>query len=337
MTRILLLPAAIAFLIAGCEPGLSPPFEVEGRGTVEGLVFHDASRTGAYDPSGGDRPLAGIPVVVRERGTTQQVAAGTTDAQGRFTIENVPPGTHDLWINPAAVPGDIVFCINPRAVTVNIAQPRFLELVALDACLIPIAEARLMPAGEIVNVRGVVTSFPGQIQPSYVFIQDGSAGVQLFTGALNGLGIEIGDRVDITGSIGFFGTTNLQIDNVQLNLVEPGIGAPSPQATTTGAIEATGAQPQGTMQGRLVRVSGAKLETGFTTGGNRNALINDGSGALIVRVAAGVSAGTGDAILSGLGLTVGHCYDIVGAVGSFASDAQLFPRSAADFTEVPCP
>jgi len=336
MTRTLLLPAAIAFLIAGCEPGLSPPFEVEGRGTVEGLVFHDANRTGSFDPSGGPQPLAGIQVHLRERGTTQQVATGTTDAQGRFTIENVPPGTHELWINPAAVPGDIVFCINPRAVTVNIAQPRFLTLIALDACLIPIAEARLMPGGEIVNVRGVVTSYPGQVQPSYVFIQDGSAGVQLFTGALNGLGIEIGDRVDITGSIGFFGTTNLQIDNVQLNEVVKGVGAPSPQATTTAAIAATGAQPQGTMQGRLVRVTAAKLETGFTTGG-RNALINDGSGAVIVRVAAGLSAGTGDAILSGLGLTVGNCYDIVGAVGSFASDAQLFPRSAADFTEVPCP
>lgn len=278
-------------------------------------------------------------LVLLERGTGDVVAGPvTTDAQGLFSFGAVPVGTHDLFVvadETEPLPFDAKVCRNPMPVSIFRAEPQNVEIAAQDACLIPIAEARAAGVGEFVNIRGVVTSHPGQVRSSYVYIQDATGGIQFFTSALNDAGIEIGDLIDVSGVLDEFNAT-LQLASVQLNELEKDVGAPAPEETTTNEIATEGPNTTGDFQGLLVVVRGAELQTGFTSGGSRNATIDDGSGPAIVRVESGVSSENGDAILTNLGLQVGNCYDITGLVGAFGSDGQLFPRSAADFEEVPC-
>lgn len=335
------LGCALAVAIAACDaPTTPPPFEIEGAGSIEGRLFLDHDGSGFYDPAGEDVPLAGVRLAVLDRGTDRVLAGPvTTDDQGRFAFETVKPGTHDLLVitsEDEPLPHGAVVCRNPTPVSVYRGEPQALDLAALDACLISVAEARETPLGEFVNIRGIVTSYPGQVQSSYVYVQDATAGIQFFTSALNAEGLEVGDLIDVSGVLDEFSSTKQLVD-VQLNeIVERGVGAPAPEPTTTAEIMAEGPDMTGLLQGRLVQVSAARLETGFTTGGSRNAQIDDGSGTALVRVASGVVSGTGETILTELGLTVGNCYDITGLVGAFGSDGQLFPRSADDFQEVPC-
>jgi hypothetical protein len=333
---------ATAFLLAAlaaCGEIAAPPqFEVEGEGSVEGRLFLDEMKTGFYDPSAGDVPLAGVRMVLLDRGTDRVLAGPvTTDAEGRFAFAAVRPGTHDLFVitnDEEPLPYDAVVCRNPVPVSVYRGEPLGLDVAARDACLITIAEARGAGAGEFVNIRGVVTSYPGQLQSSFVYIQDATSGIQFFTAALNDAGLEVGDLIDVSGVLEEY-RTQLQLGGVQLNEVVKGVGAPTPMATTTAEIAAEGANMTGSIQGMLVRVEAAQLVTGFVTGGSRNAQIDDGSGPAIMRVASNV-ADSGDAALAQLGLEVGKCYDIVGLVGGFDGDGQLFPRSADDLVEVSC-
>lgn len=331
--------ALLVVALAACDdPTVPPQFEIEGAGSVEGRLFLDEGKTGFYDPAAGDVPLEGVRMVLLERGTDLVLAGPTTtDEQGRFAFADVRPGTHDLFVisdETAPMPFEAVVCRNPVPVSVYRAEPRNVEVAAQDACLITIAEARDAGAGEFVNIRGVVTSYPGQLRSSYVFIQDATSGIQFFTSSLNDAGLEIGDLIDVSGELGEYRTT-LQMTSATLNEVVKGVGAPAPTATTTAEIAAEGADVTGDLQGMLVRVEAAQLVTGFVAGGNRNATIDDGSGPAILRVESNVS-GSGDAALTDLGVEVGKCYDITGLVGGFDGNGQLFPRSAADFVEVTC-
>jgi len=335
--RALLLAAALGGAglgLAACDVDPAPIFQVEGTGSIDGFLFLDADRSGVFDPFAGDAPLAGVPFEVRDRGTTRVfgTGAGLTGADGRFAASGLPAGTHDLWIDPDGLPDGALLCRNPRPVSVYLAEAAEALVAAEPVCLISIQQAKEAGIGAFVNVSGIVTSFPGQLRSSYTYIQDGSAGVRIFSGLLEGQGIEIGDRITLTAEVGIF-NNDLQFTNPGLDGVEPGVGAPTPQATTTGALAEAGPTPAAPLQGRLVVVRGAELQTLFVTGGNRNARIDDGSGAVELRIEAALSA-AGSAINDRF--TVGACYDVVGVVGNFNGTAQVFPRSFDDITEVAC-
>ena len=323
-------------VMAGCDADTAPPFEIEGTGWIEGHLFLDQERNQRFDPGDGDSAIADAQVEVRERGTSRTFGSPViTDVEGRFTVEALPPGTHDLLVIEASVPEGVEICQNPVPVSVYRNEPASVVIGARDACLISIEEARELGVGEFVNIRGIVTSHPGQVQSNFVYIQDATGGIQFFTSALDDAGLQIGDRIDVSGELDEFNST-LQLGSVQLNEVEPGVGAPAPTELTTAQIMADAPNMSGPIQGLLAVVRGAELQSSFDSGGSRNASIDDGSGFALVRVASGVTGNTGDQILDDLGLQVGACYDIVGLVGAFGSDGQLFPRSADDFSEVSC-
>ncbi len=328
-----LLGGAAAGLVA-CDADPAPPFQVDGTGSIDGFLFLDADRSGVFDPFAGDEPLAGVPFEVRDRGTTRVygTGAGVTGSDGRFLAAGLPAGTHDLWIDPAGLPDGALLCRNPLPVSVYLAEAAEALVAAEPVCLISIQEAKDAGVGAFVNVSGIVTSFPGQLRSQYTYIQDGSAGVRIFSALLEGQGIEVGDRITLTAEVGIF-NNDLQFTNPALDEVEPGVGAPTPQTTTTGAMAEAGPQPAHPLQGRLVVVRSARLETLFTSGGNRNARIDDGSGAMEIRIEAALSA-AGAAINERF--TLGACYDVVGVVGNFNGTAQIFPRSFDDIGEVAC-
>lgn len=323
---------AAAVVLAACEDP-PPIFELAGSGSVAGLVFFDVDEDGLFDPSDGDTPVEGVGLAVRNRGTGDVFAGATatTGADGRFTITGLPLGTHDLLVDETTVPSEVSICQNPIPFSVFLNETASTEVRGRAACLITIAEAKQLAIPSFVIVQGIVTSFPGQIESGWTYIQDQTAGTKLFGGTLQGLGIELGDRIEIGGDSELF-SGDFDITNLTLREVAPGVGELSPMLTTTGAIAASGSDIRDPLQGGFIRVEAAELTAPFGTGNIQNALINDGSGEVIIRIDDGVADRNS---LNDL-FTVGLCYDINGFGAAFLGAGQIFPRSLADMEEVPC-
>jgi hypothetical protein len=322
--------------LTACDDSIAPQFEVDGTGTVEGLLFLDVDNDEIFDPADGDEPVAGVGVAVRVRNTDDVIASATTGADGRFSIPNVIVGTHDVFFDEASVPDGVFVCENPVSATVRIASPSFVGVPSREACLIPILDVQEDAApGDFVIVRGTVTASPSQFDEGDMAIQDETGGLWLRAANLEGLGIEVGDVIEVGG------TVSLEVGALWLNGVDlrdqvADAGFIAPEETTTAAIATNGADPRDPLHNRLVTVRAAQLTTAFTDGGSRNAAIDDGSGSTVIRVESVLSPNSGDGILTTTGMTVGNCYDITGIVGAFFGTGQLFPRTVADIVEVPC-
>ena len=332
--RLLPTLAVLAVGVGACDD-VAPPIEIDGTGTVEGLVFFDVDEDRLFDPADGDSPIAGVGVAIQNRGTGQSFSGGATSTgnDGRFRLEDIPVGTHDLRIDTLTVPAGVSVCENPQRVTVEVGLTTFEQVRGRSACLITIAEAQELEAGEFAVVRGVVTAFPGMFDEGDGTLQDETGAIWLFDGSLDGAGLQLGDLVEVGGFINL-DVDAFQMSDVTIRSVTPGFEVPEPREVTTADIAAanTASAP---LQNILVTVRAAELLSGFTSGGDRNANIDDGSGTTIIRVESGISD-SGDAILATLGMTVGNCYDITGVVGSFFGDGEIFPRQVEDVVEVPC-
>lgn len=342
LSRFLPSPARLAgtalltvLALSACEDDPAPPFAIEGTGAVEGLVFFDVSEDGLFDPADGDEALAGVNVAVQERGTGETFASGSAQSgtDGRFRVDGLPAGTHDLLIDTLSVPEGVSICQNPLQVTVILDQPRFAEVRGRPGCLITIAEAKELTLGEFAIVRGVVTSAPGQIEGSVTYIQDETAGSKIFSGSLEGQGIEVGDQIEI-GAIAEAFSNDFNFENATVRQIIPDVGAPDPQLVTTAEIAASGSDYTDPIQGLFIRLEAAELTTAFGDGNLniQNGLIDDGSGAVTIRIDDGVADRNS---LNDL-LSVGTCYDIVGFGANFNGTGQIFPRSLDDIEEVPC-
>lgn len=329
------LLAAALLGLAACETEIAPPFEVVGTGVVEGRLFFDADGDGLFDPLAGDEPLAGVQLGVYRRGTAELFAGAqtTTGAEGRFRVQGLPIGTHDVFVNAATLPEGVV-CQNPVPASVYRDEPTYVDVTVRIACRISIEEAKAAAQGTVVNVRGIVTMRPGQsrLQGDDMYVQDATGGIKIFGSAIGGHDLEIGDLVDITATLGAF-NDELQLTSPQINEVVEDVGAPAPAPVTTNEAALQGAPLTAPLLGRLVRVEGAVLLTPFASGGGRNARIDDGSGAVEVRIEPGVIESTDDINPR---FTVGACYNITGVLGSFRGTAQIKPRQLTDMEEVPC-
>jgi hypothetical protein len=333
---------ALALGAVACDDDPAPLYEIPGSGSVEGLVFLDADRDGRFDPSAGDVLLPNVNVRLRVRGTQQILANGETqtDANGRFELTNVAVGTHDLAIDTAGLGGIVAFCQNPIPVNIFLNEEQFQPVAGRGGCVITIAEAE-QQVDDLVTIRGTVTSFPGQLRSSYTYIEDNTGGIRIFSGVLEGQGIEIGDELEVSGTLLLF-SGDLQLGNtVALNELEKAGEILDPQMITTGGLAAAGLDPASPELGVLVTIEKARIETVFGEGAlnGRNVWIDDGSGRAQVRFETTMfPAASTDAAEAALtaAYPVGKCYDITGVTGAFNGDGQVFPRSLDDIVEVPC-
>jgi len=340
-TAALLVAATAMLATAACDDEPAPLFEIPGTGSVEGLIFFDANRDGRYDPSDGDYVLPAARVSLRERGTSQTIANGTatTTAAGRFTISDVPAGTHDLVVDTLSIPEGTRFCQNPVPVDVRLGEVQFRELGGRIACIVTIAEAE-QTRDETVVIQGIVTSFPGETRAQYTYIQDETGGIRIFSGVPEGRGIEIGDLIEVTGSVVEF-SRDLQLSgSVVVGSITKNVGVPAPQVLTSGALAAAASSPASPEFGVLVTVRGVRIETAFGAPpiNGRNVWVDDGSGRIQLRFESAVVPGETAAAQAQLNtlFPVGKCYDVTGVTGLFNNDAQVFPRTLNDMKEVTC-
>jgi hypothetical protein len=328
-----LVAFAAALALTGCDE-IAPPIAVDGTGSLEGLVFFDASEDGFFDPADGDSAIAGVAVAVQQRGTGQTFPNGSavSGADGRFTVSDLPLGTHDMKIDTLTVPDGVSICQNPLRVSVYLDEITFESVNGRPGCLITILAAKDVPLGEFVIVRGVVTSAPGQIEASFAYIEDATGGLFLFAPSLMNQGIEVGDQIEVGGTTTVF-SGQFELESVALREVVPDFTTPIPLLVTTAEIAASGADPFADLQNRFVRVENAELLEAFGASGNsQNSTIDDGSGSVTIRIDDGVADRNE---LDNL-LTAGACYDINGFAANFNGAGQIFPRSLDDIVEVPC-
>lgn len=337
----LFLALAAVLGATACDDDPSPLFDIPGTGTLEGLVFFDANRDGRYDPSDGDYVMPGARVELRQRGTQQTLAGatGVAGANGRFLISNVPPGTHDLLVDTTSIPAGARFCQNPVPVDVRLSETQFRNISARIACIVSIAEAE-QTRDQTVVIQGIVTAAPGQLRSQYTYIQDQSGGIRIFSSVPEGRGIAIGDLIEVTGVIGEF-NRDLQLGGtVVVGSIQKNVSQPTPQVMTTGELAAAATSPASPELGTLVTIRRAQIVTAFGAPpiNGRNAWIDDGTGRAQVRFETAVVPGaTADAqAVLNTRYPMGKCFNITGVTGLFNNDAQIFPRSLADITEVPC-
>lgn len=307
----------VAALLGACESDTEPPFEVEGEGTLTGTLYYDADRNGVFDPFAGDQALSGVDVVLQQRGTGQVISGSeaTTGAGGRFTITGAPVGTHDLFVGLPEEMGQV--CQNPLPVSVYIGETTNVRVAGQESCLVRIDEARELPGGEPVTVRGTVTVAKGTISGAYFWISDGTAGIKIYAPAAPAN--SVGDVVEATGLIEIaFGEheVNASTGTVMILGSEED---PDPLVITGAELVSHD------FQGSLVTVEDLVVTAvaDHSAGSSYNVTVRapDGS-SFILRIDSDAGIATE--------FVVGNTYDVTGVISPFSGAEQLYPRSDAD-------
>lgn len=208
---------------------------------------------------------------------------------------------------------------------IRLSLPGFLCLFlhTLFAQVIPIAQARVQAAGNLVTVRGIVTSGPelGKIR----YLQDGTGGIAAYPGTGSAAGFEAaaspGDSIEVTGVLkdyhGLLELTPIQ----SYQVIATGIPLPAPK--TVDLLNLTDM-----LEGQLVRFSCATLAGSQFSNAGAYALTDAGGQSGLVYVGS-------DNPLLGNAIPASPV-SIVGVLSQYDSDFQLLPRSAGDFGAAAC-
>lgn len=346
-TRRAVALLAAAGALAGCEADQAPQFAPDA-GTASGIVFLDADNDGIFTPTQGDSLRPGAIVRVVERGSrTVQIATATADAQGRFTLPAIKAGVHDVVVDSVSV-APRFFCGGQRVV-VRAGEPAFANVFVRGGCVIRIDTAKTRPVNTTVTVAGIVTAAPGRFrtQGDNLYLQNATGnqgGIQVFGTGVQGLNLQEGDSIEVTGNIGLF--------NQEIQLTSPRVGANirravrivDPLVLRTGQADSARSPILANNGignanlGRLLQYRRARVISVTGTGGppatGFNIEVADASSPVPaqVRLAGATTAGIGSGRF-----VVGRCYDITGILSVFSLRPQLLPRTAADVVEVPCP
>ncbi|KAA0955974.1 endonuclease/exonuclease/phosphatase [Sporosarcina sp. ANT_H38] len=182
------------------------------------------------------------------------------------------------------------------------AIAEFTYTIASESGIPSIADARILPIGETVTIKGVVAAN----LKNTISVQDATGGIAVRP---TSLAIAVGDEVTLTGKLADFKGL-LQLDAAKIVEKTGNIGAPTPKVVT-------GAEVNEANESLLVQT---KQVTLTAVDANLNYKATDGTTEFIVRDENNT-----------LGLAVGNKYEsIAGIVQQFDSAYQIIPRSQQD-------
>lgn len=254
---------ACCFLAACSNKGESLLLPGLPNGAIGVFLYLDRDASDSYTTD--DTVFAGARVALLASGGRDTIRVAISSAQGVATFDSVPVGSYRVAVDRLALGDSIATVVGDSGTIRLLGQPDSIlgaRAVRLGFAEVTIAQARALPAGRRVVVRGRVLSALQYFRDSTSFLKD-ATGYLRITGARHRpprTGNNVGDSVSVLGTVG--------VDNGQPVLVDGLFGTlsegPAPVPVAVSVAEVATAKG-GTLDAALVRVTGAKISDTMTT------------------------------------------------------------------------
>ena len=282
MRKLPLLLLTTACVSAGSDLGFGP----EETRVVAVDVYLD--RDGSRAPTAADTLYRGARVALFLRGSADTFKVATTNQVGRALFTGVPTGQYRIAVVPASI-GDsievqaITVSIGAVPVDTNEVQVTFPEdtttaFARLGYPEFSIREARNLPLGRRVFIRGVVLSGVQSFRDTTSHVTDSSLAIRLTRVTLKG-GLQGNNPGD---SVSVIGVTSIRagqptLDNANISRLPLSQPQPVPLPVSTGTASSAS---NGGLDAALVRLTGAVISDTATISPDFRVTVSDGTGSL---------------------------------------------------------
>lgn len=274
VSAAVLLAAAAACSNAGSDLGLI----ALQTNAITTRAFLD--RDGSHTFSAADTLFAGARVSLRPLGGGKAVQTVTTSISGIARFNGVPLGQYIVTVDPASIGDSIaVDAIDSSPVNVEVTDTNTNVDVRLGFPEVSIRQARLLPLGKRVFIRGVVLAGVQSFRDTTSHVADSSGQIRLTRVSLRGglIGNSPGDSVSVLG-ISSSRAGQPTLDNAVISRFgQRPAPIPLPLSTAT-ASNASG----GVLDAGLVVITGAIISDTATVAPDFRVVGTDGSGPLTV-------------------------------------------------------
>lgn len=299
------------------EEGGSSPYEIpDGTNISSGgyLVFY-RSDTGISINNSGDSvrllsPDKNIVSEQRYEGSAKDNESYARDDSGNFQwTTTLTPGEENIINAPAEE--EIVNDTTRSSSSSNTSNSKSANETE-QVNLISISQAKSQDKNTEVKVRGVVTVPPNIINATYFYIQDDTAGVQIYFSKKEFPNLKLGDQVEVSGKISErSGEKKINIsEKSDIKVISPGASI-DPAGIKTGDVKEN-------FEGSLVRVSGQ-----ITKQSGNTFYIDDGSGEIKIYIQKSTNIDKPD-------WEKGDWVTITGIVGQTSTGYRVMPRYQKD-------
>ena len=277
--------AAVLLGLAACTTDFSDRIlAFESEGFVRILLYRDDNLSSSFN-SQTDPPLTNASVALRRTATRLDSIQRTTDSAGIAAFPAVPVGRYRVE-GLAAVLGDSLERIEPAREFTVIAGDTISISVGLRFPSFTVSEARNLPIGKKVFVKGIALNGPGTYGDSTVHLADTATASYIRMSRVRPAPIVPGDSVQLLGTRAI--RDGQPTFNVTLVLIR-GDGDPLPPDTVTTAVAASAAG--GALDAAFVHIPAATIADTITGVDGRLLTVDDGSGPLGVLLSANISFG----------------------------------------------
>lgn len=283
--RVRHVVAAALLLAAGCTTDFSDRIlTVGGEGGVFVLLYRDENLNSTFNAQT-DAPLGQAMITLSRTATLAEASTRTTDSAGTVLFVRVPVGRYRL--DPlAAVLGDSLERIDPTREFTVTADDTVSISVGLRFPSFTVSEARNLPIGKKVWVKGIALNGPATFGDSTVHLADTASASYIRMSRVRPAPIVPGDSVQLLGTRSV--RDGQPTFNVTLVLIR-GDGDPLPPDTVTTAVAASAAG--GALDAAFVHIPAATIADTITGVDGKLLTVDDGSGPLGVLLSANINFG----------------------------------------------
>jgi hypothetical protein len=274
MLRYPVLALLCLVALTGCDMGGGQPLAIATEGAAVGTVFIDRNGNDAPDPAV-DLPFVGAKVLLLAGRDT--VATAVTDSSGNAVMPEIPVGSYELRVDPAAL-GDSMTVTRSVPTLVVRASAVTVTSIALAPPLVPADTLAGLAEGKRVSVRGQALNRLGIFADSSVHLVDATGTLRVV--GLPGPAVNSGDSLLVLVRVAIRdGHRVLSPTSVVVRGTGP-LPEPTPVEGTAVAHGADG----GRLDAALVTLAKEAeiIDAASLPGGDLRLLVDDGSGALEV-------------------------------------------------------